>query len=148
MSKEMKKAGNLFKLAGIDTVEASIPKLDGERWVRVNRDAYPLLKPVYWVSSKGRVYNDSTQHMMKIRHLDPKKHSSPYSKVNLQIELAGRSYGKACMVHRMMMTSFYPRKNMNKLTVNHIDGNKLNNDLSNLEWVLYRKTLNMHTRWD
>ena len=112
----------------------SIPCLEGERWVKVNRDVYPTLKPRYWVSSKGRVYNEESQHMMTVRHLDKNRYSSPYNKVNLQIEIAGRSYGAAFIVHRMMMCSFYPVPGMEKLYVNHIDGNKLNNDLSNLEW--------------
>lgn len=36
-------------------------------------------------------------------------------------------------VHRLLMLTFVDNP-LNKRTVNHIDGNKLNNDLSNLEW--------------
>lgn len=37
-------------------------------------------------------------------------------------------------VHRLVAKSFVPNPNM-YTEVNHIDGNKLNNDASNLEWV-------------
>lgn len=37
-------------------------------------------------------------------------------------------------VHRLMAEAFLPNP-QNKATINHIDGNKLNNDLSNLEWA-------------
>jgi len=41
---------------------------------------------------------------------------------------------KKIAVHRLLALHFIPNPD-NKRTVNHIDGNKLNNDLSNLEWA-------------
>lgn len=40
---------------------------------------------------------------------------------------------KTVMMHRVVATAFLPNEG-NKETVNHIDGNKLNNKLENLEW--------------
>ena len=46
------------------------------------------------------------------------------------------SDGKAVFkfVHRMVMETFSPCANSDDLIVNHKDGNKLNNNLDNLEW--------------
>ena len=47
------------------------------------------------------------------------------------------SDGKAVFkfVHRMVMETFSPCANSDDLIVNHKDGNKLNNNVDNLEWV-------------
>lgn len=116
------------------TIINNIPTLENERWIKVNEKAFPLLKPVYYVSNKARIYNTSTKHMLKTRCLN-ETNSSPYYKVNLQIEIDGKSYGQVFLIHRLMMMSFYPVKNMDKLYVNHKDGNKFNDELSNLEWT-------------
>lgn len=38
-------------------------------------------------------------------------------------------------VHRLVLENFSPCDNMKELQVNHKDGNKKNNSLTNLEWV-------------
>ena len=44
-------------------------------------------------------------------------------------------------VHRLVLEVFKPHVNMSDLEVNHMDGNKLNNHLTNLEWVTGRDNI-------
>lgn len=55
--------------------------------------------------------------------------SSGYSAVSLKIN----SINKTASIHQMVATVFIENKN-NLPQVNHIDGNKLNNHVNNLEW--------------
>ena len=74
----------------------------------------------------------------KISKLDGtplKKYISPYGYERVCIN------GKYWLVHRIVAMVFIPNPD-NKPQVNHIDGNKQNNDISNLEWVTPEE--NMH----
>lgn len=42
---------------------------------------------------------------------------------------------KDCKVHRIVLSTFCPIENWDKMQVNHIDGDKSNNNINNLEWV-------------
>lgn len=54
-----------------------------------------------------------------------------YQIINLS-KLDGKK--RTFRVHRLVMMAFNPVENMNELEVNHLDGNKKNNKLENLEW--------------
>jgi hypothetical protein len=47
-----------------------------------------------------------------------------------------RFKGKQYLLHRAIGLAFIPNPN-NEATINHKDGDKLNNDIDNLEWVSY-----------
>lgn len=49
---------------------------------------------------------------------------------------------KTVFVHVLMMRTFNPVSNMENLEVNHIDHDKLNNNLDNLEWCTHKENLN------
>ena len=78
----------------------------------------------YIITSDGRVINRKRGTELK-----QQLNSKGYARVFLW-------YGngdKPIAVHRLVATHFL-RKRHGRDEVNHIDGNKLNNDVSNLEW--------------
>lgn len=79
---------------------------------------------VYSVSNLGRVRNDK-----KMSILDGYINNNGYSMVHLRYRI-----NKMCSVHRLVMRAFKPCDEMDDLQVNHIDGNKQNNNVLNLEW--------------
>lgn len=75
------------------------------------------------------------------------KPSSPYKTVKgreitqhisntgyYNVKLCNGGDRKYFFVHRLVATAFIPNKE-NKPQINHIDGNRLNNHVNNLEWV-------------
>lgn len=61
-----------------------------------------------------------------------------------QVTLAIDKKPKRFRVHRLVALLFIPNPN-NYPCVNHIDGNKMNNCVSNLEWCTYAEN-NYHAR--
>lgn len=78
----------------------------------------------YVVFSNGEIWSN-----YKNDFLVPQDNGVGYMKVVLRIN--GKS--KNVYVHRLVAECFLPNPNGLK-EVNHIDGNKRNNDVSNLEW--------------
>ena len=68
--------------------------------------------------------------MQKEKLLSLTNTSTGYKKV----ELVKNGQRKSIRVHRLVAQAFIPNPE-NKLEVNHIDGNKTNNHVENLEWV-------------
>lgn len=76
----------------------------------------------YLINEKGVVLNKRTK-----KRLSQNDNGSGY----LQVQFAD---GKNRYVHRLVAQTFLENP-QNKPQVNHKDGNKLNNNLANLEWV-------------
>jgi len=72
-----------------------------------------------------------------IKKLKPSKSSSGY----LQIVLCKNGKTKNCFIHKLVAKTFLENKN-NYLEVNHIDENKENNNVNNLEWCSRKYNMN------
>ena len=91
------------------------------------------------VASKDRICYNGTGYFLKIgKVLKQNLAGAGYPFLGLHKDLKV----KQCNVHRLVAEHFIPNLE-NKETVNHIDGNKLNNNVSNLEW-LSRKENSQH----
>lgn len=80
----------------------------------------------YEVSTWGRVFDNRHKTF-----LNPEVHGKGYLRVDLYDDENNRKHKK---VHRLVAHAFIPNPD-SKPQVNHIDGNKRNNSVTNLEWV-------------
>ena len=91
---------------------------------------------LYQVSNLGRVR--SLEHYVSTKGGAARKSPSKilsncFDGKYLHVILHKNGRNKVCLIHRLVATAFIPKPE-NKQQVNHIDGNKLNNFISNLEW--------------
>lgn len=94
---------------------------------------------LYQVSNFGRVKSlkySTEGKILKGRHT---------GKGYLSVALFRNSVRKSTCIHRLVAQAFIPNPE-NKPEVNHIDENKLNNNVSNLEWVTPKENSNHGTR--
>ena len=80
---------------------------------------------LYQISNYGNVYSFYSNKILK-----PAKDTKGYYFVNLVKDRKN----KTKRIHRLIAIHFISNPN-NKREVNHVDGNRGNNDLKNLEWV-------------
>ena len=95
-------------------------------------------KNIYQVSNLGRIkslpkykcYNYFRINEIILKQCKQGKPGHGY----YQVVLHKNKIGKGHLVHRLIAEAFI-KNTLNKKTVNHKDGNKLNNNLDNLEWM-------------
>lgn len=94
---------------------------------------YPNVKNCYWINDQGEIYNKNTGNK-----ISSKIERDGYVRVSLMKKGGGTTY---VPIHRVFMMAFKPVIDMDKKQVNHIDGNKQNNSLDNLEWVTPKENI-------
>ena len=80
----------------------------------------------YLISNLGNVKNIKTLYSLK------KSILNTYEYVYLSKDSKSKQY----LVHKLVAETFLDKTDTSKI-VNHIDGNKLNNNVTNLEWTTY-----------
>jgi len=97
-----------------------------------------------WKKIEGFVYHEvsNTGHVRIIGHKSGKKiyHTSELALYDnghgyLFVSINYQGKNKRVYIHRLVLESFGVKTNTGKNECNHIDGNKTNNTISNLEWV-------------
>lgn len=104
----------------------------------VERLPIPNFEDRYEIDILGNVYSmfDNVGHKsgrLKSNTVTPRG----YVVTKLSINGKARDH----FIHRLLMLTFRPIENSDKLQVNHIDGIKTNNSLSNLEWCTSRENI-------
>ena len=89
---------------------------------------------LYMVDTNGNVFR-VTKNGLKI--LKPGKTENGYLIVDLY-KFGERKHKK---IHRLVLEAFSPNENSDKLTVNHKDEDKTNNNLENLEWMTLKENV-------
>jgi len=99
------------------------PAEPGEEWRQISHDN---INPRYWISNKGRVWNNEKGWFLR-----PRIRKTGYHEYSVQtLDYAPLHQ----LSHRLVAMYFLPAPADGKNVVDHIDGNPHNNDVSNLRW--------------
>ncbi len=94
-------------------------------WTNLKRNS------MYAVNELGEVYS-----LRKNRTISPKVNHDGY----LRVQLWSANQCEFVAIHRLIAETFLPNPD-NKPFVNHIDGNKANNTVENLEWCTQKENI-------
>lgn len=100
-----------------------------------------------WKDIKGYegLYQISDEGRVKSLYFKKEKILKPHvTKGYLTVRLYKNKIGKDYYIHCLVMDTFNPTDD-NNLERNHIDENKFNNKLNNLEWVAHKENINKGT---
>ena len=81
----------------------------------------------YYITKDGKCYNNNTG-----KYLLGQVGANGYVSYSLTLPNGDK---KRCYAHRLVALAYIPNEDKNKTQINHIDGNKINNCVDNLEWV-------------
>lgn len=101
----------------------------------------PNFEGLYQASTKGNIRslnhirkNGTNQYIQRGKMLKFNKNPNGY----LQVRLSKNGVAKTYRVNRLIALTFIDNP-FNKKTVNHINGNKLDNNVENLEWATHKE---------
>ena len=118
---------------GSQTLIKLVENLPGEDWKQIKD------YPNYAVSNKGRVINLKTKRLIK----QSPNNSGGY----MTLCLWKNNKQKHFLVHRLVYMNFNNDYDLEGFVINHKDGNKVNNNLENLEKITYQEN-NLHAVYE
>lgn len=93
--------------------------------------------PNYLVSNYGKVINKNTKRVLKSCITN-----NGYQQVNLWKNNKGKNF----LIHQLVYTNITQDYELKNFVINHKDGNKLNNNINNLEKITYQEN-NLHAEY-
>lgn len=105
-----------------------------EIWYEIDNEYTSFFMPYYRISNYDRVMNINTNYIKSTRITN-----NGYIAVTLKTR-DGKQ--QQIGIHRLKMIAFNYIDGCENMQVDHINGNKLNNSLSNLEWVTCIENIN------
>lgn len=111
-----------------DTISNQFP--NGEYMLPLNpyTNAGYVIYPYYFVTNYGRIFSVAKGYY---EEKALQTNTSGYAEIGI-MTTAGQ---KHLLVHRAVLSTFFPRADMYNLQVDHINGNHFDNRVENLRWV-------------
>ena len=101
-----------------------------------------IFPKIYFEIERWKWNDDYNMYVSNLGNLKTASGKIIYPKVGESgYMVISNCYGKWIGVHRLVMSTFKPISNEDIMTVDHLDHNKRNNKLSNLEWVTQKENL-------
>lgn len=88
---------------------------------------YDDIKKGYYINKSGEIYSEISNRYL-LGNIDA------YGYIRVKLRRNSEPKEKTYKVHRLVKIIFDPVENFENLTVDHLDGNKQNNDITNLDW--------------